>query len=145
MIRRSGVEAVNVRQEEERISLDHLRDERRHPIVVAKAQLPSRHSIILVENRNDAEAEQAYERGSGIGVVVPAHHVLRREQNLSRIQVMRVKGRRPPGHEQALAHRGSSLNAGKVLRLGGKPQGIEARSNRSRGDDENLAVPPTPA
>ena len=82
MVRRSGVEAVHIRQQHEGISLEHLRDERSEAIVISKTQLSGGHRVVFVENRDDSEAEEARQRGAHVRVVVAAHDVVRCQQDL---------------------------------------------------------------
>ena len=145
VVRRSRVEAVDVRQQHEGIGLDHLRDERGEAIVVAETQLAGGHRIVLVENRDDAEAEETRQRRAHVRVVVAAHHVVRGQQNLGGIEVMRLECGRPPRHQKPLAHRGSGLHARQVLRFRGEAERIKARRDRTRRHDDDLSVRPAPA
>ena len=77
VVRRSRVEAVDVRQQHEGVGLDHLGDERGEAIVVAETQLSGGHRVVFVENRDDAEAEETRQRRAHVRVVVAAHHVVR--------------------------------------------------------------------
>ena len=145
MVRRRGVEAVHVREQHEGVSLNHLGDERGEAIVVAEAQLSGRHRIVFVENRNDAEAEEARQRGAHVRVVVAAHDVVRGQQDLGGVEVMRLEGGRPARHEEALAHRGSGLHARQVLRLRGEAERIKSRCHGAGRHDNDLAVRSSPA
>ena len=145
VVRRSGVETVHVRQQREGVGLDHLRDERGEAIVISETQLAGGHRVVFVENRDDSEAEEARQRGAHVRVVVAAHDVVRGQQHLGGIQVMRLEGGRPPRHQKPLAHRGGSLHARQVLRFRGEAERIKARCDRARRDDDDLAVRPSPA
>ena len=118
MIRRSRIQAVNVRQQHEGIGLDHLGDERSKSIIVAETQLAGGHRVVLVEDWHDAEAEKPREGRAHVCVVVAAHHVVRGQQHLGGVEVMRLEGGGPPRHQESLAHRGGGLHARQVLRLG---------------------------
>ena len=76
--------------------------------------------------------------------MVAAHHIVRGQQNLGGIQVMRLEGGRPPRHEKPLAHRGSGLHARQVLRFRGEAERIKARCDRTRRHDDDLSVRPAP-
>ena len=145
MIRRSRIQAVNVRQQHERVGLDHLGDERSKSIIVAETQLAGGHRVVLVEDWHDAEAEEPREGRAHVRVVVAAHHVVRGQQHLGGVEVMRLEGGGPPRHQESLAHRGGGLHARQVLRLGRKTERIQPRGDSARGDNHDLAVAPAPA
>ena len=48
------VEAVNIRQEHQHIRAHHLGDARGQPVIVAIANLVSRHRVILIDDRHHA-------------------------------------------------------------------------------------------
>ena len=145
MVRRSGVEAVHVSQQHEGVGLDHLGDERGKAIIVAETQLAGGHRVVFVENRDNAEAEESRQRGAHVRIVIAAHNVVRGQQHLGGIEVMRLEGGRPPRHQKPLAHRGSGLHARQVLRFRGEAKRIKARRDRARRHDDDLAVRPAPA
>ena len=145
VIRGCRVEAVDISQQDERVSLNHLRDESSKTIIVTETQLSSGHRVVLVENRNDAEAEETRQRGSHVRVVVAAHHVVRRQQYLGSIEVMCLESGRPPRHQEPLPHRSGGLHARQVLRLRRESEGIQARGDRARRHDDDLAVCTAPA
>ena len=118
VVRGRRVQSVDVREEHQGVSRDHLGDQGGQAVVIAEAQLPGGHSVVLVEDRDDAEAEEAREGRAHVRVVVAAHDVVRCQQDLRGVQVVSLERGRPTSHEQPLAHRGSCLNAGQILRLG---------------------------
>ena len=145
MIRGRCVQAVDIGEQYERVSLDHLSDQGGQAIVVAEAQLAGGHRVVLVEDRDDAEAEEAGQRRAHVRVVVASHDVVRGEQNLCGVQVVGLEGCGPASHEQPLAHRCRCLHARQVLGLGGKAEGIQTGGHGPRGHDNDLTVAPAPA
>ena len=144
MVRRSRVEAVDVRQQHEGVGLDHLGNERGKTIVIAETQLAGGHRIVFVENRDNTEPEESRQRRAHVRVVVAAHDIVGRQQHLSGIEVMCLEGGCPPCHQEPLPHRGSGLHTRQVLRLGGEAERIKTRCDRARRHDDDLAVRPAP-
>jgi tRNA(Ser,Leu) C12 N-acetylase TAN1 len=57
--RRTRVERVDVRQQHEQVGLHELRDERGEPVVVAEPDLVGRDGVVLVDDRQDPQVEEA--------------------------------------------------------------------------------------
>ena len=145
VIWRSSIKTIDISEQNESISLNHLRNEGSEAIIVAEAQLSGGHRIILVQNRNDAEAEEARQRGTHVRVVVTAHDVVRGQQHLGGIEVMRLESSGPTRHQEPLPHRRRGLHARQVLRLRREAERIKPGSDRTRRHDDDLPVCPAPA
>ena len=57
-VRIGGVQAGDVRQQQQAVRARHLRDTRREAIVVAVADFGGRHRVVLVDDRQRTELEQ---------------------------------------------------------------------------------------
>ena len=87
-----GVQRVDVREQHERVRVDDGRDERREAVVVAKADLVGRDRVVLVDDGQDAELEQAGERSLRVSVVDTADEVVA-GQPLLTIEAMKMEHR----------------------------------------------------
>ena len=138
MAGRRGIQTIYIGQQDQRVGCNHLRHIRGQTVIVAKAKLASSDRIILVNNRNNATAEQAIKRRTHVRVVFATHDVFSGEQQLSDIKVVRLKCCRPASNQEPLPHRGSSLNACQIARTRIEAQRIQTRCNRTGRDNNDL-------
>ena len=81
-VRIGGVQAGDIRQQQQAIGADHLRHARREPIVVAVADFGGGHRVVLVDDRQRTEPQQLRQRGARIQIAAPVFAVFERQQNL---------------------------------------------------------------
>src|SRR3546814_15628879 len=62
------IEAVDVRQQDDAARARRLRDARREPVVVAKADFLGRDAVIFVDDRHDAQGKEPVEGSRGVEV-----------------------------------------------------------------------------
>src|SRR3546814_15463100 len=62
------IEAVDVRQQDDAARARRLRDARREPVVVAKADFLGRDAVIFVDDRHDAQGQEPVEGPRGVAV-----------------------------------------------------------------------------
>ena len=104
-----GVEAVDVREQDQLVGLHHLGDPRGQAVVVAETDLRGRHCVVLVDHRDAAEAEQGVQCGAGVEVAAAVLGVVERQQQLGRGEALGGE-RLAPGLGQAdLADGGGGL------------------------------------
>ena len=115
--RRSVVQAVDVGQQDQRLGLHDVRHERGQPVVVAEADLVGGHGVVLVDDRDDAEVEQAEQGALGVAVVAAADDVVGGDQHLPDGQpVLARSDWLYCASEHALPDRGGGLLRGEVAR-----------------------------
>jgi hypothetical protein len=103
------VQAVHIRQQDQRVCPGHVGDERRQPVVVAEPDLVRGDRVVLVDDRDGLQLEQALERALGVAVMAPAHEVVGGEQHLAGLDAAAGERRRIASDQEALTHAGRGL------------------------------------
>ena len=91
-------------------------DESGEAVVISEPQLRRRHSIILVDDGNDAEGEELLERQPSISVVIAADDIVRGEEDLADADPPVLELLRVSAHEVRLADHGRCLEARHIAR-----------------------------
>ena len=104
-----GVEAVDVGQQHKLIRLDHLRHARGEPVVVAEADFRSRDRVVLVDDRDAAEAEQRVERRARVEIAAAVLGVVERQQQLRGGEAVRRQCLAPGLRQPDLSDGGGGL------------------------------------
>ena len=115
----AGVEPVDVGEQDERVGVHQVGDQRGQPVVVAEPDLVGGHGVVLVDDRDDAELEQPVERAVGVAVVPAPVQVVGGEQHLPDAQAVPGERRRRSARPAAAARR-SRRPAGWRGRAGGR-------------------------
>ena len=104
-----GVEAVDVREQQQTVGADHFGHAGGQAVIVAEADFGGGDAVILVDHGDAAEAEQGGQGGARVQVAAAVLGVFQGEQHLRRSQpVVGQRGR--PGLRQAdLADGGGGL------------------------------------
>ena len=79
------IEAIDVRQQNQQIRINHRGNSRRQAIVVAVTNLVGRHRVIFVDDRNRFPFQQRYNGGPSIQIPAPSLRIADGDQNLPRI------------------------------------------------------------
>ena len=103
------VKSVDVGQQHDTARARRLRDARRQPVVVAKADFLGRDAVIFVDDRHHAQAEQPVERRRGIQITPPVLQIVERHQYLRRGQPFGRQHLGPHLRQRDLAGRGRRL------------------------------------
>ena len=85
LARVGGVEAVLVGEDDQRIGLDQVGDQRPQGVVVAEFDLVGDDGVVFVDDGDDAEFEQRAQRGTRIEIAFAVGEVGMGQQHLSRI------------------------------------------------------------
>jgi hypothetical protein len=129
--------AVLVRQQDQQVRVDEGRDQRREPVVVAELDLLDGDRVVLVDDRDHAEAQQRQQRAARVQVALAVAKVVGGQEDLRDRDLRPGERRLPRAHQPALPHRGRGL-----LELGAGPrrqrQALAPRQDRARGDDDDL-------
>ena len=96
------------------------------------------HRVVLVDDRDDPELEQAVQGPLGVAVVAAAHQVVRGQQHLADAEAVRAERLGVAGDEQSLPDAGCRLLGRQVLWALGEPQGGHAGRDRAGGDEQHL-------
>ena len=89
-----GEQAGGVGEQHEQVGADQVGDEGGEAVVVAEADLVVGDGVVLVDDRHDAEVEQAGEGAAGVQVLAAVHEVERGEQHLPGDEAVAAEARR---------------------------------------------------
>src|SRR5262245_3073578 len=134
------VQPIDVRQEDEQVRVDEMRDQRRETVVVTESDLVGRYGVVLVDDGEHTEAEQAVKRALCVSVVRSAGHVGGGKQNLRHRHVVAGKYVGVTRHQQALSDARGCLRGCEVTGTPGQAQRGKARSDRAGGDKDELCT-----
>src|SRR5579875_89163 len=135
------VEAGGVGQEDEQVRRCEVRDQRSKPVVVAEADLLVRDGVVLVDDGDDAEAEEVLERAARVQVPAAVTEVERREEDLAHDEPLDAEAVLPGAHEPLLADGRDGLQDRRVGRTGaGCTERRPPAGDRARADEDH-AVP----
>ncbi len=104
-----GVQSRDVGQHDEQVGVDQRRGQRREVVVVAEVELLHRDGVVLVDDRDDAEAEQRAQRMPRVQVPPAIGEVGVREQHLGDVPLVHGEAPRPGGHQRGLSDGGRRL------------------------------------
>ena len=102
-VRRPRVQRVDVGEQHEQVGADELGDEGGEPVVVAEADLVGRDRVVLVDDRQDAQREQAVHGALGVRARGRVLEVARGEQHLAGDDAVAVERVLVAEDEQVLA------------------------------------------
>ena len=140
---RVGVhQAGGVGQQDEQVGTEELGDERCDAVVVAEADLVVGQGVVLVDDRDHAELEQAFDRRPRVEVLRPDHEVERCQQDLTGDHAEPAEVLAPGLHEPGLSDRGDGLErpgvAGSLA--GGNAQRRQTGRHRTGGHQDHLVA-----
>ena len=129
-----GEQPGGVGEQHEHVGLHEVRHERGEPVVVAVADLVVGHGVVLVDDGNHPEIEQAAQGVARVQVLRAHAEVVRGEQHLAREEPVPAQDPADARHEQRLPDRGDGLEDTDVGGAGGQAERGEA-GRRSRPSD----------
>ena len=132
--------AVHGGQNDQQIRRQQRRDQRGELVVVAEFQFGERDDVVLVDDRDDAVAEQRDQRVAGVEMAFVMFQVVVREQDLGDGQAVRAEELLVDRHEPRLADRGAGLQFGQVARALFVAQRAHARADGARGDQHDFSA-----
>mmetsp|Transcript_1353 Transcript_1353/g.3479 ORF Transcript_1353/g.3479 Transcript_1353/m.3479 type:complete len:437 (-) Transcript_1353:114-1424(-) len=135
-----GVERVDVCREEEVVGADERGDERRERVVVAEAQLVHRDRVVLVDDRHDAEREEAVERRLRVEVSAAAAEAVGGEEDLRDRLRERVEERVVVPHQVRLPDRRHRLQLAQRRRARLHAQPLAADTDGAGGDEDDVVA-----
>ena len=139
-IGRGVVEAIDVRQKNQKIGADHGGDASREPVVVAVANFVGRYRIVLVDDRQGAPCQQRIDGGARVEITPPLLGIAKRHQHLTGDDAV-ARQRLGPGARQCdLPHRGGGLAVLELERTAGKLEHGAAERDSAGGHDQNVAL-----
>jgi hypothetical protein len=133
------VQAVDVGEQHEQVGVDERGDERAQVVVVADLDLFHRHRVVLVYDRQHAEAEQREQRVARVEVARAIRDVVRGQQHLPDRHAVALERLLVVPHERRLPHRRRRLLLGDGPRPLGQRQSRHAGRDRARRDQHDLA------
>ena len=135
------VEPVGVGEQHEQIGAEQVRDKRGKAVVVAVADLVVGDGVVLVDDRHDAEVEEAPHRLARVQVLASVAKVVRHEEHLAGEQPLLAERVVVDAHQTMLADRGERLERRRVRGPAtGGPHRRDARGHRARGDDDHVVA-----
>jgi hypothetical protein len=87
------VEAVDVAQDDEQVGVDQVGDQGREVIVIPELDLLDHDGVVFVDDRDDAELQEAQQGVAGMEVAIAVGEVVAGEENLG--DLLAVESRRP--------------------------------------------------
>ena len=130
LVRRPGVDRVDVAQQHQQIGADQLAHERRQPVVVTEADLLRRHRVVLVDDRQNPQTQQPLHRTLRVAARRRVLQVARREQHLPCDDAVPVEALLIPKDEHVLTHGGRCLLGRQI---GGPSIQVQVRDARGDG------------
>ena len=141
----SGVEAIDVRQQHQRLGAYQLGDAGRQPVVVADPDLLGDHRIVLIDHRDHAQAQQGLQGRPGVQPAVAHLGVVSRQQHLGADQAVGLQRLFPGPHQRRLAGGGGGLFLGQRQPAPAQPQAATAQGHGAgRHHQHLLAARPQP-
>ena len=135
---RAVVEGVDVGEQDERVGVDEVADERGEAVVVAEADLLGGDGVVLVDDRHGAVVEERLEGGSAVEVGGAAGDVVTREEYLPGGEAEALEQQRVGRHDLALADCGGGLRLGKRGGPRLHPERRHACGDGAGGDEEHF-------
>ena len=123
------------------IGVDELHDEGGEPVVVTEGealQLLVRHDVVLVDDGQNAQLQQAEDGVAHIAAALLAVDILAGEQHLGHGVVVLVEQLVVGIHQLALAHGGGGLLGGHILGPPGQVQLAHAHADGAGGHQNDL-------
>ena len=132
------VQPVDIGEDHIEVCGDKRRDDGAEHVVVAEGELRDRHRVVLVDDGDDAELEQALEGVAGVEVALAVDHVAPREQDLRAGKPVRGKGALVGLDEPRLAGGGARLERGDIGGTGLEAEDLASRRGSARGDRDDV-------
>ena len=137
-LRISGIQAIHIRQNDNKISIHNACNKGRHIIVIADFQLVERHNVIFVDDRDNTLTHQLHKGITRIGITVAVNSLCFGNQHLSHNLTVIGKEFFVGVHQNALAYGSSSLLAGNSFRLARQSHTIHAHSHCTAGNQNHF-------
>ena len=135
-----GEQARGVGEQHEHVGADEVRDQRGEPVVVAVADLVVGDGVVLVDDRDDTEVEEAAQRLARVQVLRAHAEVVGREQHLAREQPVPAEDRAEALHQPRLADRRDRLQRPDVGGAHVHAERGQAGGDRARADQHDLVT-----
>ncbi len=119
--------------------MHHGRDQCSEAVVVAKTDLVSCDTVVLVDDRHNSQLEQSVERALGVPVVRAAHHVVCGEQHLPNREAVARESRGVSRDEHSLAHARRGLLHRELAGPCGQPKRPNTSGDRTRRDQHRVS------
>ena len=103
------IEAVDIAEQNHPARPRRLRDARGESVIVAEADFLGRDTVIFIDHRDDAQAEQSIECCRGVEVAAAMLKVVERHQHLRRCQAFGLQHFGPDLRQRDLSGRGGGL------------------------------------
>ena len=139
-MRVGGIEPVDVREQDQQIRPDARGHDGRERIVVADAEFRDRDGVVLIDDRDRVQLQQALDGVLEVFVPRGVGDIVRRQQDL-RDGVAVFREQLVVGvHKLALAHGGRGLLGRHVHRLFAEAQLAYAHADGARGDEDHFVA-----
>ena len=135
------MQAVDVGEDHQRVGLHDARDHRRQRVVVAELDLLGGDGVVLIDDRQRAQIQQAVEGVADVGQPPGIVHAVPGEQHLGGGVAVLAEELVVDVHQLALAHRRAGLTAADVVGLGGQLQLAHTHADGTGGYEDDLNAP----
>ena len=137
-MRVGSVQTVNIRQQHEQIGVNAGRDDGRERIIVADAELCDGNRVVLVDDRNRIQLQQALDRVPEILVPDWVGDIVRRQQDLCDGVAVFGEQLVVGIHQLTLTDCGGSLLGRYICRPLSEAELAHAHADRAGGDEDHL-------
>ena len=138
LARVGGVETGLVGQDDQRVGFDQVGDQGAEGVVVAELDFVGDDSVVLVDDRHDAEFKEGGQRRAGVQVALAIGQVVVGEQDLGGVQAVLVEGSLVGFDQSGLPDGGGSLLFVDRLRAAAPAQTLDATGNGAGGNEDHL-------
>ena len=135
-----GIEAINIREQDQLLGFNGGGHQRREGVVVAEAQLRRRKGIVLVDHRQHPPAQQLPQGARSVLIPTAIGQVGAGQQHLRHGTTMAFHGPFVQRHQRALADGRSRLQGHHRVGSVGEGQLLAAQANGTTGDQHHLVT-----
>ena len=137
-LRISGIQAVHIRKNDNKVSIHNACNKSRHIIVIADFKLIKCHNVIFVDDRDNTLTHQFHKGITCICVTMAVNGLCFGNQHLRHNLTIIGKEFFVGVHQNALAYGSSSLLAGNSFRLARQSHTIHAHSHSTAGNQNHF-------
>ena len=140
LIGRTGVEGLDVAEQDEGIGTHELCHQSSEPVVVSESDLVRCDGVVLVDDREDPQSQKALHGSARVGPGRRILEVAGGQQHLAGEDAEPVEAGLIPPHEHVLTDSCRCLLRRKVIRATFELQERERRRDRARRHEDDLGV-----
>ena len=137
-LRISGIQAVHIRKNDNKVSIHNACNKSRHIIVIADFQLVERHNVIFVDDRDNTLTHQLHKGITRICITMAVNGLCFGNQHLRNNLTVIGKEFFVGVHQNALTYGSSGLLAGNSFGFSGQTHTVHAHSHGTAGNQNHF-------